>query len=203
METSTSKQFIPLLESIPYPSHPVMKWLFKTPLLLWRLGLGPLVGRLFMIMTTTGRKSGQPRHTAIEYHTWRGRKYVLAAWPKSDWYRNLQADPRLTIQTAVGAESVIARRLTDEAELADVYEFAAANPLMRRFWQLLGFDLNLESFLAHKEQFHLLTFEPTTEPTPPPLAADLVWVWPVVLVLGLLLRLDQRHLCQDGRQRRR
>lgn len=186
METGTSKQFIPLLESIPYPSHPAMKWLFKSPLLLWRLGLGSLVGRLFMIMTTTGRKSGQPRHTAIEYHIWRGRKYVLAAWPKSDWYRNLQADPRLTIQTAVGSESVIARRMIDDAELADVYEFAAANPLMRRFWQLLGFDLNLESFLAHKDQFHLLTFEPTAEPTPTPLAADLVWVWPVVLAFGLL-----------------
>lgn len=193
MDQKVSKQFIPLLESIPYPSHLAMKWLFKSPLLLWRLGLGPLVGRLFMIMTTTGRKSGRPRHTAIEYHTWRGRKYVLAAWPKSDWYRNLQADPHLTIQTAVGIECVIARRLTDDAELADVYEFAAANPLMRRFWQLLGVDMALEGFLAHKEQFHLLTFEPTAEPSPPPLTADLVWVWTAVLALGLLLGLGRRH----------
>ena len=151
-----------MLETIPYPSHPALKHLFHAPIWLWRLGLGPLVGRLFMVMTTTGRKSGLPRRTAVEYHTWHGRKYVLAAWLQSDWYRNLQADPYLTIQTAVGAESVIARRLIDDAELSDVYDFVAANPMMQRFWRFLGFEMDRQEFLARKEQFHLLTFEPQT-----------------------------------------
>lgn len=192
MGDTQSRQFIPILEAIPYPAHPVLKYLFKAPILLWRLGLGPIVGRLFMIITTTGRKSGQPRHTAIEYHIWRNRKYVLAAWPQSDWYCNLLADPHLTIQTAMGTERVIARRLMDDAELADVYGFVATNPLIRHFWKLLGFDMNLSSFLAYKEQYHLLTFDPTEEATPPPLAADLTWIWPIIVALSLLLCFRKR-----------
>lgn len=60
----------PLLpERLPYPSHSALRSLFRLPILLYRLGLEPLVGWGFMILTTTGRKSGLPRRTAIEYHT--------------------------------------------------------------------------------------------------------------------------------------
>jgi len=47
-----------------YPSG-IMKRLLKAPILFYRLGLGLVVGRLFMVMTTTGRKSGQPRRIAM------------------------------------------------------------------------------------------------------------------------------------------
>lgn len=100
--TDTERQFIPVLESIPYPSHPALRRLFQLPIWLRRLGLGALTGRLFLILTTRGRKSGLPRHTALEYHTFKGRIYVMAAWPKSDWYQNLLADPHVTIQTVHG-----------------------------------------------------------------------------------------------------
>jgi deazaflavin-dependent oxidoreductase (nitroreductase family) len=140
-----------------------------------------------MIMTTKGRKSGLPRRTAIEYHTFKGRKYVMVAWPKADWYRNLLADPRLTIQTAAGTERVLARRLRDDKELAEVYEFVEQHPLMRKFWQqVLGLRLSREEFLATKDRFHLITFDPTDQPTPSALQADLKWVWLVVLISGVV-----------------
>ena len=53
----------------PYPDHPILKWTFRLPILFHRLGLGLIVGRLFMILTTIGRKSGLPRHSAIEFHS--------------------------------------------------------------------------------------------------------------------------------------
>lgn len=188
MEQTNSQQASPVLPSLPYPGNPALKVLFRSPLLLWRLGLGPLVGQLFMILTTTGRKSGLPRHTAIEYHTWRGRKYAVAAWPQSDWYRNLQADPLVTVQTAAGTESAIARRLTDDQELAEVYAFINEKPTLRRVWQMLGFDfdMTLEGFLAEKDRFHLLTFDRSDKPGPTPLAVDLPWVWLVVPAIFLL-----------------
>jgi deazaflavin-dependent oxidoreductase (nitroreductase family) len=77
--------------------------------LLWRLGLGPVIGRLFMIMTTTGRVSGLPRRTAIEFHEIDGRPCVLANWPQSNWLRNLAANPILTVQTWRGAQVMRAR----------------------------------------------------------------------------------------------
>jgi hypothetical protein len=61
------------VETMPYPKG-LLKWLFKTPTLLYRLGLGVFVGRLFMVMTTIGRKSGQARRTPIEFHEFKGRK---------------------------------------------------------------------------------------------------------------------------------
>lgn len=56
------------------------KWLCKSPILFYRLGLGFLVGQIFMLMTTIGRKSGQPRRTAIEFHEFTGRNYVFSSW---------------------------------------------------------------------------------------------------------------------------
>lgn len=50
--------------AMSYPSG-IMKWLLKAPILFYRLGLGLVVGRLFMVMTTTGCKSGQPRRIAM------------------------------------------------------------------------------------------------------------------------------------------
>jgi hypothetical protein len=66
------------LERLPYPAG-LMKWLYKSPILFYRLGLGFLTGRIFMVMTTVGRKSGQPRRTAIEFHEFKSRNYVFSA----------------------------------------------------------------------------------------------------------------------------
>lgn len=189
--------------NIPYPDNPAMQALFRSPMLLYRLGLAPLVGQLFMVITTTGRKSGEPRRAVVEYHSYDGKKYALAAWPNSDWYRNLQANPRATIQTADGVEHVVARRLTDDAELAEVYDntYAKAGEELRQLWEAMGFNLDRDEFLAHKDDFHLLAFEPAGmsagAPSQPPLEEDLRWVWPALLAglvaLGGLLLWGRRR----------
>ena len=46
---------------------PVFKWLFKMPILQYKLGMGWMIGKYVLLLTTTGRKSGQPRHTPLEY----------------------------------------------------------------------------------------------------------------------------------------
>jgi deazaflavin-dependent oxidoreductase (nitroreductase family) len=191
MQTPEAKTWV---ERLPYPSG-LMKWLFKTPILLYRLGLGFVVGRLFMLMTTVGRKSGQPRRTAIEFHEYKGRKYVFSGWgTKTDWFRNITAHPHITIQTWRGAESVTARRLTAEAELAEAFEFAMSNPSLRVVMKSLGFELTLEQFLAQRERFTFVTFDPTDQPTPAPLPADLAWTWVITLPLcGLLWVLARKR----------
>lgn len=63
-------------------------------------GLGFLIGRLFMVITTTRRKSGAPRHTAVEFQEFEGKVTALSGWgTKTDWYFNLQANPIATVQT--------------------------------------------------------------------------------------------------------
>lgn len=181
----TTPQFT-LRKYIPYPSFPVLKYVFKSPIVLWRLGLGRLAGQHLMLMTIVGRKSGLLRHTVVEYHSYKDRKYVIAAWPKADWYHNLLENPCLTIQTADGSEEVMARRLTTDEELSEAYEVVEHTPLLQKFWQKLGYKLDRSEFLAHKDRFYMFTFDPVYEPTPEPLPATLSWVWGVGLVSGLL-----------------
>jgi len=173
------------VERLPYPKG-LMKRVYKVPILLYRLGLGLLVGKLFMIMTTIGRKSGQPRRTAIEFHEHKGRRYVFSAWGrKADWFHNIEANPFITIQTWRGAESVLARRITTEAELAEAFAFAMSNPSMRMVMKTAGFDLTLNQFLDQKDRFTFVSFDPIDQFTPEPLQSDLVWVWGLMLPLAL------------------
>ncbi len=186
MQTHKQKTWV---ERLPYPTG-FMKWLFKTPTLLYRIGMGFLIGRLFMVLTTTGRKSGQPRRTAIEFHEYKGRNYVFGAWGKqADWLKNIQANPLVTIQTWRGAQSVTARRLTTDAELAEAFEYAMSNPSMRMVLKSVGFELTLEQFLVQKERLIFVTFDPADQTTPEPLKVDLWWVWLVVIavILSVLL----------------
>jgi deazaflavin-dependent oxidoreductase (nitroreductase family) len=163
-----------------------MKWLFKLPIPLYRLGMGFIVGRLFLVMTTIGRKSGQPRRTAVEFHEFQGRKYILSGWgTKTDWYRNIERNPHITIQTWHGTESVLARRITTDAELAEAFRFATSNPTMRMVMKSVGLNLTCEQFIAQKERFTFVTFDSSDQSTPAPLQADLAWVWAVILPFAL------------------
>jgi deazaflavin-dependent oxidoreductase (nitroreductase family) len=191
MDSPPKKQ----IEIMSYPSSPFMKRLLKLPILFYRLGLGWLVGRIFMIITTIGRKSVQPRRTPIEFHEFKGRRYVFSGWgTKTDWYRNLEAHPHITIQTWRGAESVFAHRLTSDAELAASFEFAVSNPSMHMIMKSADVSQTLEQFLDQKERFTFVTFDPTDQPTPKPLKADLWWVWAVMACLALILVLNFRLL---------
>ena len=48
------------------PPRGVSRWGFRLPLLVYRLGLGGVLGKRFVCLTHTGRKSGQPRQTVLE-----------------------------------------------------------------------------------------------------------------------------------------
>jgi len=64
-----------------------------------------------LLLTTTGRKSGEPRHSPLIYGE-AGKSYVVIAskggWPTHPlWFRNLEAQPECDLQ--VGAKKVRAR----------------------------------------------------------------------------------------------
>jgi deazaflavin-dependent oxidoreductase (nitroreductase family) len=172
-----------------YPANGWRRVMFKAPLILWRLGLGPIIGKIMLIITHTGRKSGLPRHTMVEYHMLDGVKYVPCAFgPRADWFKNIKADPRVTIQTAHGPERAIAIRVTEEQELLAVFDLFMRRdpPLTNWYLDSLGIQPNHDDVIAKKERINWFRFNPTDEPTPPPLEADLVWVLPL-LGFGLAL----------------
>jgi deazaflavin-dependent oxidoreductase (nitroreductase family) len=73
-------------------------------------------------ITTTGRRSGEPRRIEIVVHNVDGR-LVISGMPRRDrtraWIHNLEADPRLTVHLKEGVTADLpatARVVTDEAE---------------------------------------------------------------------------------------
>lgn len=187
-----------------YPEHGWQKLAFRAPMLLWRLGLGPVVGRLIMVITTTGNKSKLPRRNMAEYYTLNGKKYTVCAYgPKAAWYKNIQADPRVTVQTAAGTESMRAVRVTDDAELHQIIELFEQRNALLTGWYLESLDIQPDKsdLLLKKDRLYLLRFDPTGEPTPPGLEADLKWVWGVIgliaLLLGSLLRMRRARVRQS------
>ena len=74
--------------------------------------LGGKVGKLTMaLLTTTGRRSGQPRTTPLNLMPDGDRYLLVASYGGDDrdpqWFKNLQANPEATIQ--IGADNVPVR----------------------------------------------------------------------------------------------
>ena len=47
-------------------------------------------------ITTTGRKTGQPRRIEIWFHRWQGRYFITGSPGRRSWYANLLANPTFT-----------------------------------------------------------------------------------------------------------
>jgi deazaflavin-dependent oxidoreductase (nitroreductase family) len=167
-----------------YPAGGWRQFLFKAPVTLWRTGLGSIIGQVILLMTHTGRKSGLPRRTALEYQSAdSGKRYVISAFgEKAQWYQNVMADPIVTIQTNRGTEAVEVRRVTDDGEvIAAISLFMDRNPMLTtEYLRSLGIKHTQEDLIANKDRFHIITFEPTDAAAPPPQEIDLKWIWWVV-----------------------
>lgn len=83
-------------------------------------------------ITTTGRRSGEPRRKEIVFHNIDGRLYIsgIPRPKKRDWLLNLEADPHLTFhlkETVQADLPATARVIEDEAERRTVLAAVARN----------------------------------------------------------------------------
>lgn len=106
----------------------LLRWFYRAPALLYRVGLGGLMfGQLRL--TSVGRKSGRPRHAVVDVlkHDAATDTYCIVSvyGGRSDWYRNLQANPTARVQ--VGRRRFLAR--------ATALPDAEAEALIVDFWR--------------------------------------------------------------------
>jgi deazaflavin-dependent oxidoreductase (nitroreductase family) len=91
--------------------------------LLYAVGLGPIVGRIILLLITTGRRSGQKRITPLQYEEMNGSYYLGSArGTKADWYRNIEADGRVEVRVKNRHFRGVAETVTDPARIADFLE---------------------------------------------------------------------------------
>jgi len=115
---------------------PFFKWFFKLPIFFYRIGL-PMFGSFILLLTTTGRKSGKPRHTPLEYRREDGSGYpiIMAGWGgNTDWRRNLQADPQVQVQVGRRKVAAVAAALSEAEVAAWLAEPLRLNPRSARIW---------------------------------------------------------------------
>ena len=79
----------------------LLRSFFRAPIMMYRIGLGGLMpGQL--LLTTVGRKSGRLRRAVVDvlrHDAATDTYYVASAYgARSDWYRNLEANPTLRVQ---------------------------------------------------------------------------------------------------------
>lgn len=176
--------------------------LFKTPLVWWRMGLGSILGNSMIVVTTWGRKSHAPRHTMVSFTPLDSKIYIGAGWGlQCDWYKNLLADPHVTLQvwsqrvTGIKGEAVLpalARRVTDEEEFRRVtrrlFE-TGGDSHFRPYLASLGVEYDHEDMVSKRDRFHEVALDiqstlPGTKTEksdyPPAMPADLKWVWAVM-----------------------
>ena|ERR1035437_5582057 len=96
-------------------------------------------------ITTTGRRSGEPRRIEIVYHAIGGRIYI-SGQPRADrkrsWLANLGANPRFTFHLKGGVTADLpatARVITDETERRAILAYVA------RAWN----RTDLDTMVAH------------------------------------------------------
>lgn len=78
------------VENLHYPLG-MMRWVFESPVLLYLLGLGFILGQPFLVTTTTGRKSGQPHRTVIEFQEFNKCNYIFSSWGmRINWYGDIE-----------------------------------------------------------------------------------------------------------------
>ena len=106
----------------------IYRMIKRPPQAAYALGLGPVIGCLILLLTTTGRVTGLPRVTPLQYEEIDDVIYVGAARGlKSDWVRNILADPHVKIRVKSRQFCGIAEVITDPIKITDYLEIRMKN----------------------------------------------------------------------------
>ncbi len=128
----------------PMPPNNIMKTLYA-------IGLGPLVGRLVLLLTTRGRKTGLPRVTPLQYEEIDGTFYLGSSrGQKADWFRNIVADPCVEVRVKSRRFRGAAEAVTDPARIADFLELR-----LKRQPKMIGMILQSEGLPAQPDRAQL------------------------------------------------
>ena len=131
------------------PVTGLKKFFFRAPLFLYRIGLGGLLGQRFLLLNHVGRKSGKPRQNVLEvvnHDKATDTFYIASGFGKrSDWYQNIIAQPKVTIQVGWRKMAVTAVPLTPEQSGQAMVDYARRYPTAaKNLSKILGFNVSTE-----------------------------------------------------------
>jgi deazaflavin-dependent oxidoreductase (nitroreductase family) len=152
---------------VPEPPRGIKAIPWRLPIWLYRLKLGWLMGHRTLLLTHTGRVSGQPRTAMLEvvhYDPESNTHYVASGFgEKSQWYQNIMKTPEVTIQVGNNKISAVAEHLPlPEAEkIFQIYERHHPNAI-KNLSKLVGYQIgdSEEEMRAFRQAIPIIAFRP-------------------------------------------
>lgn len=126
---------------------PWLRMFLRAPIALYRIGLGPLLGRRFLLLQHTGRKTGATRRTVLEvvdYDRNTNTYFVAVGFGlRSDWFLNLRHNPRARIQIGFRAFDVTAHVLDVREGAERMCSYAQRHPrLAKMLAKFMGYEVD-------------------------------------------------------------
>jgi deazaflavin-dependent oxidoreductase (nitroreductase family) len=138
----------------------------KMPLILYRLGLGWILGKRFMLLTHVGRRSEKVYRTilaVLRFDEKTQEIMVVSPWSGSNWYRNIQTAPALEVETNRVHYAPEQRDMTSEEIAALFIQFRQQYPIFSRLVaRIPGWKINssYEEFLELAHSLRGVAFRP-------------------------------------------
>lgn len=171
-------------------------WYFNRYLMVpaFRMGLGPIMGNslsgYIMLLKTTGRKTGKQRFTPVNYAILNGNIYCLAGFGKiTQWYRNLQAKPRVELMLPGGALMGVAEDVVERSERMTVTRQVLKNGgFAGYFFGFSPYKIPDEKLYEATKDIPVIRISPIGVGNGPGDPGGWLWAWAFLGILWPVLR---------------
>jgi deazaflavin-dependent oxidoreductase (nitroreductase family) len=120
----------------PPPPRGWKAWLWRAPIWFYRIGLGGLFGKRFLLLNHIGRKSGQTRQAVIEVvkiDSENNIYYSVSGFgEKAQWFQNIMHTSQVNIQVGGRKMAALAERLSLEKGEDILQEYSRLHPTVLR-----------------------------------------------------------------------
>lgn len=180
---------------------------FDLPIYIYRLGWGPVVSWIPILILTTEQANSKINHIAVEYRRHGSKYYVVAARGEdTSWYQNIVNNSQVTFQHGSHTYDGVAHKVENPAEaLRALYMFSRNSWIYETLFARMSSaqSADLSTLAEVVEEFTVVRIDPTNNPTtlaPVPLfsqpirqfAMGIVALWVLWLVISLLRRVISR-----------
>lgn len=172
--------------------------LFMVPL--WRLGfgkilnMGPTAFGRYMVLVHHGRKTGKTYYTPVNFAEIGGDIYCTAGYGgKSDWFRNITADPKLEIWLPNGWYTALAEDISEEdSRVAIMRQVLVASGFASQMFG--GVDpgtMTNQEVDALTQGYRLVRIRRIGERTGEGGPGEYAWIWPIATTVMFFLYLTK------------
>jgi len=141
----------------------LLRWVARTPIVLFRIGLDGLLGGRFLLLTHRGRTTGLQRQVVLEVveeDVPGGRIVVASGWGrKSDWFQNILKTPQVDVTHRRRHYPAMAELLSAEEGYLVISRYADRYPVaFRELGRMMIKDLPREKDAACRSISEIIPF---------------------------------------------